>query len=44
MDEELVFDRGIVTSRRPNDIPAFNAKIIEELSRMSSGVAIKVGG
>ncbi|GBD50225.1 type 1 glutamine amidotransferase domain-containing protein [Methylopila sp. Yamaguchi] len=31
-DEEVVTDQGLVTSRNPNDIPAFNAKIIEEFA------------
>ena len=30
VDEEVVVDDGIVTSRKPDDIPAFNAKMIEE--------------
>jgi protease I len=30
VDEEVVTDRGIVTSRKPADIPAFNRKMIEE--------------
>lgn len=30
-DEEVVVDNGLVTSRNPDDIPAFNKKIIEEL-------------
>ena len=30
VDEEVVVDEGIVTSRKPDDIPAFNAKMIEE--------------
>lgn len=29
VDEEVVVDQGIVTSRTPRDIPAFNAKILE---------------
>jgi protease I len=29
IDEEAVVDEGIVTSRRPDDIPAFNKKMIE---------------
>lgn len=29
VDEEVVADGALVTSRRPGDIPAFNAKIIE---------------
>ena len=32
VDEEVVVDHGLVTSRKPADIPAFNAKIIEEFS------------
>jgi protease I len=32
VDEEVVIDRGIVTSRKPDDIPAFNAKMIELFS------------
>ncbi|MFL5885310.1 MAG: type 1 glutamine amidotransferase domain-containing protein, partial [Thermoleophilaceae bacterium] len=32
VDEEVVVDRGIVTSRKPDDIPAFNAKIVEEFA------------
>ncbi|MDB5038028.1 MAG: hypothetical protein JWQ35_1556 [Bacteriovoracaceae bacterium] len=30
VDEEVVTDRGLVTSRSPKDIPAFNKKMIEE--------------
>jgi len=30
VDEEVVVDDGIVTSRKPDDIPAFNGKMIEE--------------
>lgn len=30
VDEEVVVDQGLVTSRRPDDIPAFNDKMIEE--------------
>jgi protease I len=29
VDEEVVVDRGVVTSRKPGDIPAFNAKMLE---------------
>ena len=29
-DEQVVVDRGLVTSRKPDDIPAFNRKMIEE--------------
>lgn len=30
VDEEVVVDNGWVTSRKPDDIPAFNKKMIEE--------------
>lgn len=30
-DEEVVVDNGLVTSRKPDDIPAFNRKMIEEI-------------
>jgi protease I len=31
VDEEVHVDRGLTTSRNPDDIPAFNEKIVEEL-------------
>lgn len=31
VDQEVVVDQGFVTSRNPNDLPAFNAKLIEEI-------------
>lgn len=31
-DEEVVVDEGLVTSRKPEDLPAFNAKMIEEIA------------
>ncbi|TMK66744.1 MAG: type 1 glutamine amidotransferase [Actinobacteria bacterium] len=30
VDEEVVVDKGLTTSRKPDDIPAFNDKIVEE--------------
>lgn len=30
VDEEVHVDQGLVTSRKPDDIPAFSAKVIEE--------------
>ena len=30
VDEEVVTDNGLATSRKPDDIPAFNRKMIEE--------------
>lgn len=31
VDEEVVVDQGLVTSRKPDDIPAFTSKLIEEI-------------
>ncbi|RDK83485.1 type 1 glutamine amidotransferase domain-containing protein [Marinirhabdus gelatinilytica] len=31
VDEEVVVDSGFVTSRNPDDLPAFNSKLIEEI-------------
>lgn len=31
VDEEVVVDQGLVSSRTPDDLPAFNAKLIEEI-------------
>ena len=32
VDQECVVDNGLVTSRKPDDIPAFNKKMIEEFA------------
>jgi protease I len=32
VDQEVVVDRGLVTSRKPDDLPAFCAKMIEEFA------------
>ena len=32
VDEEVVVDSGLTTSRNPDDLPAFNAKMIEEFA------------
>ena len=32
VDREVVTDNGLVTSRKPDDIPAFNRKLIEEIA------------
>lgn len=34
-DAEVVTDRGLITSRRPEDLPAFNHEFIEQLSGKS---------
>jgi deglycase len=41
VDEEVVEDSGILTSRKPADIPAFNEKMIE---LFASGTGSKSGG
>jgi len=32
VNQEVIVDNGLVTSRKPDDIPAFNRKMIEEFS------------
>jgi len=32
VDEQVVTDNGLVTSRKPGDIPAFSRKVIEEIA------------
>jgi protease I len=32
VDEEVVVDAGLVSSRKPDDLPAFSAKIVEEFA------------
>jgi protease I len=32
VDEEVHVDQGLVSSRKPDDLPAFNAKILEEFA------------
>jgi protease I len=32
VDEEVVVDEGLVSSRKPDDLPAFCAKVVEELA------------
>lgn len=39
VDEEVVCDQGLVSSRDPDDLPAFNAKIVEEFAEGRHRVA-----
>ena len=44
VDREVVVDQGLVTSRKPDDIPAFNAKMIEEFAEgVHAGQRAKAG-
>jgi protease I len=45
-DQEVVVDDGLVTSRKPEDLPAFNAKTIEEIAEglhARSGSDVRAG-
>jgi len=37
VDEEVVVDAGIVTSRKPDHIPAFNKAMIEQFAKAAVG-------
>jgi protease I len=39
VDEEVVVDQGLVTSRKPDDLPAFCDKIVEEFAEGKHEVA-----
>ena len=44
VDEEVVTDNGLVTSRKPDDIPAFNRKMIEEFAEGKHQLAGSAAG
>jgi len=43
VDREVVEDNGLVTSRKPDDLPAFNKKVVELFSQASQHEAQPVG-
>lgn len=42
VDEDVVVDNGLVTSRKPDDIPAFNEKMIEEFAEGRHPAAVRL--
>ena len=44
VDEEVVVDSGLVTSRKPDDIPAFNERTIELFAKARGGAALNTAG
>jgi protease I len=45
VDEEVCVDQGLVSSRKPDDLPAFNAKVIEEIAEgVHQGQRAKAAG
>jgi protease I len=43
VEREVVVDDGLITSRKPDDIPAFNEKLIEEFAKGRSHAHAGVG-
>jgi protease I len=41
VDQEVVADHGLVTSRNPDDLPAFCSKLVEELAESHNRVGAK---
>jgi protease I len=44
VDEQVVVDQGLVTSRKPDDLPAFCAKMIEEFAEGRHGARHGLSG
>jgi protease I len=44
VDREVVVDDGLVSSRKPDDIPACNRKMIEEFSKTRNARAVRTEG
>ena len=44
VDEQVVVDGNLITSRRPSDIPAFNAALLEAVNHGVSSAATAVAG
>ena len=44
VDQEVVVDNGLVTSRKPDDIPAFNEKMLEEFAEGTHRAQKAAGG
>lgn len=44
VDAEVICDQGLVTSRKPDDLPAFNKKMIEEFAEPRDAYAASGGG
>jgi protease I len=37
VDREVVSDQGLVTSRKPDDIPKFNKAMLAEFGKLTAG-------
>ena len=43
VNEEVVSDKKLVTSRKPDDLPAFNRRMIEMFAQQSARKRVKIG-
>ncbi len=41
VDQEVVTDGNLVTSRKPDDIPAFNKAMVELFARQEVGAGVR---